>query len=520
MSSYRKPTKLLPLNLYSPYLTYSNNRRLISRDQHKIFVRFHGDSDSFSKTQQPVLDTCVRSFYYMYRAPTCRNTSYHQAVSLGKERKTRLDPLAKTKAIQSESPKKYVARKPTITMRRSLTLQSMPTKLSEQILNGTLTLTSATLKTPENEIQIPLSHLKDIIFAPEGEVQYNISKCLESGKWELSSNLYSNFKELTSDYSAPYFLPSMQLGVFLLKSKGIYSKIIGKITQKLEEKGLVLKYYRMIEFNGPCILNAWEGCEAQGAIQKVLGSLPSDFYEITQWEDARKMLNKDSNVLISDLVPKYHFRVNENYVELVFPYFKYSEEDKVMCVPLGLLKELIDDNFSNWAEIWLKKNNESFPHRRSGLDNSSLKATLCIKDEPCLLTLSSYEILISNAELEISFAFKLSDMELLHTHSGSDLITHLMQSAQLQTKESRGKTIWDLIIDLTDLPLSKGEVPKESKVNINEKEFKCKFFEPSIELYKPHSGESSKIKLKPEEIQEVYKNQFKNWESLALKYIQ
>lgn len=520
MSAYRKPTKLLPLNLYSPYQTYSSNHRLISRDQHRIFLKFHGDSDSFSKTQQPVLNTCIRSFYWMYREPTCRNTSYHKAISLGKERKVKLDPLSKTTNVHYESPKKYATRKPTITMRRSLTLESIPSNLSVQALNGTLTFSTAILHTSNSQIKIPLLNLKDIIFAPEGEVQYNISQCLKSGKFELSSNLYSNFEEVPYDYSPPYYLPSMELSTFILKSKAIHSRSLGKITQTLESKGLVLKYFRMIEFNGPCIVNAWQGCEAQGVIKKILSVLPEDFYEIVAWEKVKKMLPKDADELIQELVPKFCFRVQDEYVRLEFPHFKYSEDQREVPVPLGMLKEMIDDNFMNWAEVWLKKNHENFPHRRSGLDNSSLKASLCIKDEPCVLTLNSYEIQISNTDLEACFAFKLSDIDLILTHSGNELINHLMKSAQLVSKENRGKQIWDLSINLEDLPVSKGEVPKESKVHIEGKEFKCKFFTPNIEFYKPHSGETEIIKLKPEDIQQICKSQFKSWENVALKYIQ
>lgn len=456
----------------------------------------------------------------MYREPTCRNTSYHKEISLGKERKARLDPLSKTASVQYESPKKYATRKPTITMRRSLTLEAVPSSLSVHALNGTITLNSATLHTSSGEIKLPLLNLKDLIFAPEGEVQYNISQCVRSGRFELGSGLYSNFDEVTYDYSQPYYLPSMEISTFLLKSKAVYSRALGKITQKLEDKGLVLKYCRMVEFNGPCVVNAWQGCEAQGVVKKILSMMPEEFYEVVTWDRAKKMLPRDAGELVQDIVPKFCFRVQEEYVRLEFPFFKYSEDEKEMPVPLGMLKEMIDNNFMNWADVWLKKNNESFPHRRSGLDNSSLKASLCVKDEPCVLTLNSYEIQISNTELEASFAFKLSDIELILAHSGNELISHLMKTAQLVSKENRKRQVWDLVIHLDDLPVSKGEVPKESKVQIEGKEFKCKFFTPSIELYKPHSGETEIIKLKPEEIQQIYKSQFKGWESFALKYIQ
>jgi hypothetical protein len=364
---------------------------------------------------------------------------------------------------------------------------------------------------------IPLNHLKSILFAPQSEVEYNISQCVQGGSWVLASHLYSNFEEVALDYPAPYFLPSMQLAVFILKSKTVASRSVGKIISKFEGKGLVMKYSRLIEFNGPSIVMAWQGCEALAVASKILTCLPPDHYEITVWEKAKKLLPKSSS-LIPDLIPELTFRVNDEYIKFIFPNFSYTEDNKKMAVPLGMLKEMSNSNFNNWAEIWIKRNEENFPHRRSGLDNSSLKSSICLKDEPCVLTFNCYEIHISNSDIEASFAFKLSDLELILSHSGSELVSHLAKSAKIESTESKGKILWDLIIDIENIPHSKGEIPKESQIFIQGKEFKCKFRLPSFELYMPHSGESKVKQVKAEDLISICKEKFKTWEEVAITY--
>lgn len=517
MSWYRKPTKLLPLNLYSPYQCYSTNHSLISRDQKRIINRFHGDSESFSKTQQPVIDTCIRSFNWMYRSPVCRNTSYHLEQSLGKARRVKLKPLSNRNSVSTESPKKYLTRKPTINLRKSLILNTFPTELSEHALHGTLKLTSACIEVDNLNFFIPLNHLKNVIFAPQSEVEYNVSQCIRTGTWNLVNELYSNFEDVSLDYSASIYLPSMQLTVFLVKSKVIYSRNLGKLVGKFEKKGLVMKYCRMIELNGPCLVMAWQGCESHSVSLKFLAGFPEDYYEITSWEKVKKLLPKSGNALIPDLVEKLSFRCNSKYIKFTFPYLTYEDSHQIP-IPLGTLKEMINSDFTNWAEIWIKRNEESFPHRRSGLDNSSLKSSLCIKDEPCVLTMNSYEIHISNSEIEASFAFKLGDMELILTHSGSELVNHLAKSAKIMSFENKGKLYWDLMIDIENIPSSKGEIPKESQIFIQGKEFKCKFVFPRFELYKPHTGEASVKVIRPEDLIAICKEKFKKWEEVGISY--
>lgn len=249
MTNYKKPAKLVPLNFYSPYQTFRENRRLISRDKNFLYNKFYGSSETQRESSMPLLDTCVRSFMWMYRSPGHRITSFHEEHALGKDRLVKLKPLSKTSGIPVPIGQKQVlTRKPTISMHKIQELDLTNSVLTESILKGILTFTSGMIVKGNDRLMIPLRDLKEFLFVPEGELIYNLSLSLSlnSFAWKLGKGLYSNYTDVTEDFMSPLFLPSMQIAVFLVKDKAVYGRHLGKITKAFEEKGLIMKLFRYL----------------------------------------------------------------------------------------------------------------------------------------------------------------------------------------------------------------------------------------------------------------------------------
>ena len=218
------------------------------------------------------------------------------------------------------------------------------------------------------------------------------------------------------------------------------------------------------------------------------------------------------------MVPSFSCKINNEEISFKYPCITYSFMSEVSSVPLGLLKTFIDTNFEGWSEKWIKSNENKFHHRRAGLETSTLKKNICFKDNPCVISLNSYEIKISNNSLEASFAFKISDLEFIFMHSGSDLVKNIMKFAKLEQQESKGRRVWELIINATELPKSSGEIIRESNQFISNQEFKVKFTMPWVELYKPHNEESYTHELTQRDISNIISSRFDNWEESLLSY--
>lgn len=518
MSSYNKPTKLVSLNFYSPFQTFSENRRLISRDKTRIFGKFSGTQD-LRELSQPLMNTCVRSFMWMYRSPHSRMTSFHQEQGLGKERKVKLAPIAKVPApVTSKQSKNVITRKPTISLKKQNTIENITGVLSEQTAKGLITFTSAVVETAENSVKVPLNALKDLIFTSEGEVCYNISQCFDEGKWNIGTGLYSNFDEIPQDYAYFYYLPNMQTSIFILKQKALFARKLGKIISILEQKGLTMKINRFLQYEEVGILMAWEGCEAHIVIQNIASVLGPELFEFID-ESSEFLTSDDKALLTYSIVPTITCKVNEKWVKLKYPTVTYSLANTVLPVPIGLLKSFILEEFQNWGDLWIKNHEKQFPHRRAGLETSTLKSNISLKDEPCVITLNCYELQISNQELEASFAFKIKDLQYIFQNSGPDLVKNLMNLAKLEENLVKNRKVWDLTIEVSDLAKSaSGEISKISKIHIGSQEFMCKFTTPWVELYKPHSEETVIHELTLSDISKVLEANFENWEGLFLKY--
>ncbi|OMJ74286.1 hypothetical protein SteCoe_26842 [Stentor coeruleus] len=521
MANYKKPAKLVPLNFYSPYQTYRENRRLISRDRNVLSNKFYGSPETTRETSVPLLNTCVRSFMWMYRSPGHRITSFHEEHALGKDRHVKLKPLPKVPGIPIPNGQKQVlTRKPTISMHRIEELDLKNSIMTESILKGNLTLTSGMIIKGKESLMIPFKDLKDFLFVPEGELVYNLSLSLSSDSfgWRLGKGLYSNYSDVVDDFASPFYLPSMQISFFLVKSKAVYGRQLGKIIKDFECKGLTMKLFRYLNGNTPDILMAWEGCEAKIVTKKIADSFETGFFQFLSLEEAKKHFTEEDKLLLDDyILPSITFNHKNQYYKFIYPKVMYSANNKIYPVPLGLLKQMIEKNFTGWAETWTKRFDYIFPLRRAGQETCTLKSNINFKDQPCVLTLNSYELAISNNELEASFAFKISDLEYIFKHLGPDLIPSLAQQAKLIQKQKKNRLVWDLSIEIHNLPLTKGETPSTYSVKIDKKTFKCLFTTPWVELYKPHTGETLKHPLSNSEISKIIENDFGDWEKLVLK---
>ena len=218
----------------------------------------------------------------MYRTPTNRYTSFHIQNMLGKERKIKLPSLninkKPTKAIEN-SNKEIIARKPTISLRRSIDNANSLDILTDNISKGTITFTSAVITKGDKSIVLPLASLKNILFTPEGEIIYNISQCLKTQNWNLDQGLYSNYADISANFEYPYFLPALQTSYIIIKSKAIYSRNLGKIIHAFESKGLTLRVTKFFENSGPQVFTIWEGSESETITKKIANSINPEFFE-------------------------------------------------------------------------------------------------------------------------------------------------------------------------------------------------------------------------------------------------
>lgn len=263
---------------------------------------------------------------------------------------------------------------------------------------------------------------------------------------------------------------------------------------------------------------AWEGCEAKIVSKKIADSYETGFFQFLDQEEAKKYLTEEDKILLDDyILPSITFNHKNQYYKFIYPKVTYSANNKSYPVPLGLLKQMIEKSFTGWAETWTKRFDYLFPLRRAGQETSTLKSNINFKDQPCVLTLNSYELSISNNELEASFAFKISDLEYIFKHLGPDLVPSLAQQAKLLQKQIKNRTVWDLSIEIHNLPSTKGETPSIYSVKIDKKAFKCLFTTPWVELYKPHTGETLKHSLSTSEILKIVENSFSDWEKFVLK---
>lgn len=521
MTNYKKPTKLVPLNFYSPYQTFRENRRLISRDKISLHKKFYGESESQREGSVPLMNTCVRSFTWMYRSPARRVTSFHVEQSLGKDRNPKTRQLSKTSELpRQETIKQFLVRKPTISIHKMQELDLKSTNLTDTISKGSLIFTSAMIFKEKDFLMIPISDLKEFLFVPEGELIYNISLSMKNFSWTLGKGLYSNYSEVPYDYKSPFYLPNMQMSVFLVKAKAVYARQLGKIVTSLESKGLTMKLFRYLNGSTPDILMAWEGCEAKAVTQKISESFKADFFHFLPPDEECKYLEPEDLKLLDDyLIPSLTFHTQNQYYKFIYPKVTFSGTNESYPVPLGALKLMLENSFTGWAEAWAKRFEYRFPPRRAGQETSTLKASINLKDQPCVLTLNSYEITISNEELEASFAFKISDLEYIFKHLGPDLVPSLTSQAKLIRKEARNRILWDLSIEIRNqLPITKGEVPTSYSVKIDNKNFKCKFALPWAELYKPHTGESLTYALSNKDVMKIIEKNFNDWDELILKH--
>ena len=519
MSAYRKPPNLIPLSLYSPYQTFAVNRRLISRDKNRIFSKFYGDPELNRQVSQPLMNTCVRSFMWMYRSPVSRTTTFHEEQSLGKPRKGKLIPISKSNQTEANTDStRVITHKPTVSLHKSQNLVNTGV-LTEITANGSLVFTSATVIKGETCIHVPLNSLREVIFAPEGEIIYNLSQCLGKSQWLQGSNLYSNFSEITENYEYPYYLPSLETSVFIVKQKAIFARRLGKIIAACESKGMVMRFSKLIQYGEVGAIMAWEGCEAIAVCKGIARAINEDFFEFLEEERVNDYLTgEDLKNIRFSVVPGFTCRVNGEFIKFIYPSVTDTVTREVSAVPLGLLKSLIEAEFLNWSEMWVKRKEFKFPQRRAGLETSTLKVNISISDSPCVITLNSYKIQISNEEFEASFAFKITDMQFIYHNSGPDLIRNLMKTARLEEKKVNGKKIWDLAIDLQEMPRSVGPVSKITRVIMGGKEFKCKLITPWAELYKPYTGDTILHELSPLDISSMLDSNFHNWQVPLTRY--
>ena len=508
------------MNLYSPYQTFAPNQRLISRDKDRIFSRSYGDPELNRRTSQPLMNTCVRSFMWMYRSPMTRYTTFHEEQALGKTRRVKLVPLSKPHQKEPNTqPVNVVTRKPTISLLKSQTLANTNGILTETAANGSLVFTSATVIKGEACIHIPFNSLREVIFAPEGEIIHNLSQCLVESQWVQGTGLYSHFPEITDSYDYPYYLPSLETSVFIVKQKVIFARKLGKIIAAFESKGMIMKLNKLIQYEEVGAIMAWEGCEAIAVSKSIAKSINEDFFEFLEQERISNYLTpEDQKALRFSMIPGFTCRVNGEFIKFTYPSVTDTVTNEVSAVPLGLLKAFIDAEFQNWNDIWMKGNEHKFPHRRAGLETSTLKANISIKDSPCVITLNSYEIQISNEELEASFAFKIRDMQYIFHNSGPNLINNIMKNARLEESKVKEKKAWDLMIDLQEIPRSAGPVSKATTVTIGDKEFNCKFTTPWAELYTPHTGEIVVHELSLLDISNMLESNFQDWQVALTKY--
>lgn len=519
MGSYKKPAKLISLTQYSPYQATNPRESLISRERQLIYNKTHTEPERSRKRSQPLIDTCVRSFIWMYRSPGHRVTSFHEEQLLGKIRKTKLPPIENPAQSTFSSPKQVIMRKPTITMRKTRAYDMDSGVLVENVSKGSLKFISACIYIKGNSVYVPISSLKDVIYASEGEVMHNITQSIKDIQWSKGSNLYSSYKEVPEDYKFPYFLPNLEVSAFIIKSVGIYSRVLGKTIRVLENKGLIMKANKLVNRSGPVLVMAWEGSEAQIVCKNLAGSINSDFFYFLKDEELPEYLNPDEiRQIYSFVTPSFTCRLDKEYIKVVYPTIAYSLASRVLPVPLGTLKEFIGTGFQDWGEKWVQKYGYTIQSRRSGAETSSLKASVCFKDNPCVLCLNSYEIRISNPELEASFAFKISDLEYIFNHCGPDLIPSLMTHAKLQSKPVKSRKQWDLSIDIHELPSNPGDVPKETQVKIQGKDFLCVFTPPCVELYLPHTEQTTTKQISRPDISKILESDYNGWEETLLKY--
>jgi hypothetical protein len=64
-----------------------------------------------------------------------------------------------------------------------------------------------------------------------------------------------------------------------------------------------------------------------------------------------------------------------------------------------------------------------------------------VNDDPCVISLNSYEIQIANNEFEATFAFRVSDMEFVFHNSGSEFISNIMKHAKLEQIDNKNRKI-------------------------------------------------------------------------------
>ncbi|CAG9331681.1 unnamed protein product [Blepharisma stoltei] len=95
MEQYSKPTRLVPLQLYSPFQSTAPFRRLISRDQERLRAKsFKTSNDNTNKNQNR--GDNVMSFTRLYSQPAVIFTSLHERQILGRIRKPKnLPPLTR-----------------------------------------------------------------------------------------------------------------------------------------------------------------------------------------------------------------------------------------------------------------------------------------------------------------------------------------------------------------------------------------------------------------------------------------
>ena len=286
----------------------------------------------------------------MHRSPAIRHSSYYEEQTLGKERKIRLPPIEKPYPVK-KTVKEKISRKSTIVLSKTVEITDDLEILEESIGKETLSLTSARIFINGDVILIPFSHLSKIIFAPEGEVIYNLSSSLENNNWKLGQSLYSNFEDISEDYSYPYFLPSLETSVFVLKSSAIYAKTVGNIIKILENKGLVMKINKLIQKNGPEIVMGWEGSEAKTVTKKLAENINHSYFLFLSPSELPNYLSEnDQKFMKNSLIPSFPCKIQENYVKFQFPYITYSLTSEKSAVPLGLLNFIMNKTiFDNYC---------------------------------------------------------------------------------------------------------------------------------------------------------------------------
>ena len=348
---YRKPRKLVPLQLYLPYKSQDSSRRLISREQE---FKFGYRGRSVQSTVSSKTCEVIKSFQRLNSRPSLLFTSFHQKQLIGKNKKPRkLPPLnssiqdfpetSETNTLRpnsevpmmdsisenselgvKKSEENYLKQKEEIqklsqnknhqpgqtALEKELNQERPPsplrvffpknktTQLNSQVGKSSLCLKSIQIhfKEIKETILVPLEHLRLTVFAEPDQILSNVFKCTRAGyspSWTARNDCETYFEQVPPNFMSPYF-ENPEKCLVLLETFWVQKRMIGTVVTSFEKKGLSLKCTKLLgDSKNPAVALCFRGPNAIALAQTISSQLSEQYGKSVYSSESQSTVHSD-----------------------------------------------------------------------------------------------------------------------------------------------------------------------------------------------------------------------------------